>query len=152
MESNWVIVDKYCGRTKVCALDWSEPKNTGATEEASFPVILTADPLYSPEHPKLLVNTVGRWLARSPTAKFVVAVPLRDGYESERTDMSRRLLELGLEIEEEGRESGYDDWEGAQGQRQEVEYVWSIWKGTGMWYEPKVAMSDQERSNDGECN
>lgn len=132
-ESNRETVDYYHGRTSVCALDWSDEQNTPSTEEGRYPVIVAADPLYSPEHPKLLVAAVGRWLARDVSARFVVAVPLRDGYGSEREHMRTSLLKLELEIEEKGEDTGFDDWEGADGQRQEVNYAWSVWKGTSKW-------------------
>lgn len=133
MKSNQYIVDSCHGKTSVCTLDWADEQNKPLTEEGRYLVVIAADPLYSPEHPKLLVATVGRWLARNHSARFIAAVPLRDGYGNERTDMTKRLLDLGLEIEEQGEDSGFDDWEEADGQRQEVRYSWSIWRGTDKW-------------------
>lgn len=140
MESNQDIVDSCHGRMSACALDWADKRNKPLKEADRFPVIVAADPLYSPEHPRLLITTVQRWLARTPSARFVVAVPLRDGYGSERMDMTQRLLDLDLEIEEQGEDSGFDDWEWADGHRQEVKYSWSVWKGTDKW-------CDSERPN-----
>jgi predicted nicotinamide N-methyase len=133
VKSNQYIVDSCRGKMSVCTLDWADEQSKPLTEEGRYPVVIAADPLYSAEHPKLLVATVGRWLARNESARVIAAVPLRDGYENERTDMTRRLLDLGLEVEEQGEDSGFDDWEGADGQKQEVRYSWSTWRGTDKW-------------------
>jgi predicted nicotinamide N-methyase len=142
VESNQDIVDSCHGRTSVCILDWADEQNKLLENAGRFTVIVAADPLYSPEHPGLLVATVGSWLARNKAARFVVAVPLRDGYGSERSEMTLRLLDLGLVVEEQGEDSGYDDWEGADGQRQKVKYSWSVWKGANKWYSSEISTSD----------
>ena len=144
MKSNQHIVDAFGGKMSVCTLDWADEQNKPSTEEGRYPVVIAADPLYSPEHPKLLVATVGRWLARNDLARFIAAVPLREGYGEERKNMTRRLIDLGLEFEEQGEDSGFDDWEGADGQRQEVKYSWSIWRGTGKWCTRKSSTLDTE--------
>jgi predicted nicotinamide N-methyase len=145
-QRNALQVKGWDGELFVRALDWADKsavlkRKDSDLNEDPYPVIVAADPLYSPEHPKLLVDTVGRWLERSREARFVVAVPLRDGYRSERTDMRRRLQDIGLEIEEEGEDTGFDDWEGSDGQRQEVRYSWSVWKGGAGWCPPEVSTS-----------
>jgi predicted nicotinamide N-methyase len=142
LKSNQAVVDACLGRMNACSLDWGDEQNTPLREADRFPVIVAADPLYSPEHPALLVAIVGKWLTRDTSARFVVAVPLRDGYGSERKDMTQRLLDLGLEVEEQGEDSGFDDWEGADGQRQEVKYSWSVWKGTRKWYGSETSTFD----------
>lgn len=144
VESNWHVVNAFHGRMTASALDWADEQNKPLTDADRFPVIVAADPLYSPEHPKLLVSTVGRWLARNGSAKFVVAVPLRAGYGSERMDMTQRLLDLGLEVEEEGEDTGFDDWEGADGQKQQVRYSWSVWKGMSKWCNSEASTRDDE--------
>ena len=134
VEMNEDLIAYAYGRVRVCALDWADKDNAPIGEEAKFPVIVAADPLYSPEHPRLLVGAVARWLRKDHPSRFVVAVPLRDGYGSERTEMRQRLQDLGLAVEEEGEETGFDDWQGSDGQRQEVRYSWSVWKGSARWW------------------
>jgi predicted nicotinamide N-methyase len=145
-QRNAFQVKERDGELSVKALDWADEsavlkRKDSDLDEDPYPVIVAADPLYSPEHPKLLADTVGRWLERSCDARFVVEVPLRDGYERERTDMRRRLQDIGLEIEEEGEDTGFDDWEGSDGQRQEVRYSWSVWKGSTRWCPSEVTTS-----------
>lgn len=141
VERNASLVAASFGVVTVYALDWADEANARVGESASFPIIVAADPLYSADHPKLFVQTVGRWLERSQYARFVVAVPLRDGYGRERTDMRQRLHDIGLQVDEEGEDKGFDDWEGRDGQRQEVRYSWSIWKGSARWCPPDAAAS-----------
>lgn len=147
VEMNDELIDCSYGRVRVCTLDWADEENAPIDETAKFPVIVAADPLYSPEHPVLLVNVVGRWLRKDRTSRFVVAVPLREGYESERTEMREYLLARGLELEEEGEETGFDDWEGSDGQRQEVRYAWSVWKAdSGFCVSEAAAESMNQRT------
>ncbi|EMC98804.1 hypothetical protein BAUCODRAFT_380761 [Baudoinia panamericana UAMH 10762] len=80
----------------------------------SFSLILAADPIYSPDHPRLLVQTIAYHLSRDHEhARVVVEMPLREGYAGEREDFRERMVGLGLRVLEEGVERGVDDWGGA---------------------------------------
>lgn len=122
------IVQASGGTTLVMPLDWSDAAHAPTNYHQRYLVILAADPLYSPAHPRLLAGTVERWLLRAPDARFIVELPLREGYGQERDDLKVRLGEIGLEAETEGTESGYDDWEGTDGQLKEVTCWWAVWK------------------------
>ncbi|CAI7666780.1 unnamed protein product [Penicillium pancosmium] len=108
-------------------LDWSVTPNPLPTAEERFDVILAADPLYSPLHPKLLVDTIGPWLSRGLDARVVTEMPLRDAYLPQVAEFRQRMLDLGLAVVEEGEEVGYDDWESANGEALAVKCWWSIW-------------------------
>jgi hypothetical protein len=106
-------------------LDWRDMPDPLPKQEDTFELVMAADPLYSSEHPKLLVDMVKVWLKKSPQARAVVETPLRDGYQAERDDFRRRMLDGGLVIADEGTETGFDDW-GEKGG--EVRCWWSVWR------------------------
>lgn len=108
-------------------LDWSVTPSPLPTAEERFDVILAADPLYSPKHPKWLVDTIQPWLSRGLDARVVVEMPLRDAYLPQVNEFRQRMGELGLAVVEEGEEIGYDDWESADGGALAVKCWWSIW-------------------------
>lgn len=108
-------------------LDWSVTPSPLPIAEEQFDVILAADPLYSPKHPKWLVDTIKPWLSRALDARVVVEMPLRDAYLPQVKEFRQRMGELGLAVVEEGEEVGYDDWESADGGALAVNCWWSIW-------------------------
>ena len=130
-DQNTELVRSVGGSLSTMPLDWSETERTPASQHRKYPVILAADSLYSPEHPRLLSETVSKWLLRTDAARFIVELPLREGYDQERVELKGRLREIGLDVEAEGVESGYDDWEGRDGQLKEVACWWAIWKFVG---------------------
>ena len=111
-------------------LDWSTKPDQPPTQEEQYDLILAADSLYSPNHPKWLVNTIGQWLSRGLDARVIVEMPLRDAYLPQIEDFRQRMGDLGLAVVEEGEEVGYDDWETADGGAVEVRCRWSIWGWT----------------------
>ncbi|RAH46515.1 S-adenosylmethionine-dependent methyltransferase [Aspergillus brunneoviolaceus CBS 621.78] len=108
-------------------LDWSMPPTPLPTPAEQYDLILAADPLYSPNHPKWLVDTVTHWLSRGLNARVVVEMPLRDAYLPQVQDFRQRMGQLGLAVVDEGEEVGYDDWESADGGALEVRCWWSVW-------------------------
>jgi predicted nicotinamide N-methyase len=135
---------RECGGSLDCGiLDWSKPHSyrpflsasglaegteTGSQPDSvrKYPVILAADSLYSPEHPRLLVQTIEAWLSPEVTSRVIVEFPIREAYRPELSDFKRRMDSIGLAILEEGEETGYDDW-ASEGGRSEVRCWWSIW-------------------------
>lgn len=139
------------GEMRTGTLDWSDPGSVtfslttiagpGDAESEmqillqTFPLLLAADPLYSPDHPALLTTAIAYHLSRSAEARVVVEIPLREGFASEREDFTARMLAMGLEVRDEGEEVGYDDWGGADdrdgeaegGVGGEVRCWWSVW-------------------------
>jgi len=108
-------------------LDWSVTPNLQPSALDRFDVILAADPLYSPKHPKWLVDTIGVWLSRGLDARVMMEMPLRDAYIPQRQELRQRMADLGLAPILEGEETGYDDWESANGEALAVQCWWSIW-------------------------
>lgn len=108
-------------------LDWSVVPDPLPTPGEQYDIILAADSLYSPSHPGLLANAVTHWLSRDPNARLVLEMPLRDAYLPQIEDLRQRLGKLGLAVVEEGEETGYDDWESADGGALEVRCWWSVW-------------------------
>ncbi|KAI9759309.1 MAG: hypothetical protein M4579_002438 [Chaenotheca gracillima] len=128
-EANAEPVGENGGCATAGVLDWSESGRPLTPEENRYPVIVVADPLYSPEHPKLLVETISRWLKPAPTARVVVELPIREAYLPEVREFRDRMREAGLAIVKEGEEVGYDDWRssGEDGGLKEVKCWWGIW-------------------------
>lgn len=108
-------------------LDWSVSPNPAPTPEQQYDIILAADSLYSPVHPQLLSNAITHWISRGANARVVLEMPLRDAYLPQVDELRQRLGFLGLGVVEEGEETGYDDWETADGDALAVRCWWSVW-------------------------
>ena len=125
--ANLDVVAAYGGDIEASILDWSKPEEFALdSKPRSFPLILAADPIYSPDHPRLLVQAIDQHLSRSKSARAVIELPLREAYVHERRDLRARMHGIGLKVLAEGDEVGYDDW--TQGtDRAEVRCWWSVW-------------------------
>ncbi|KAF2017786.1 hypothetical protein BU24DRAFT_158843 [Aaosphaeria arxii CBS 175.79] len=122
VKDNAETVSSAGGSAKSGVLDWTKPDSLrlfpdeasmddeSITHDSKFPFILAADSLYSPEHPRWLVDTIATWLSDDEEAKVMVEFPLRDAYLPEVADFRNRMGGIGLHILEEGEESGLDDW------------------------------------------
>lgn len=110
-------------------LDWSDELDGPSSEDEQFSIIAAADPIYSSEHPQMLTNTVRKWLKPTAESRFILQLPLRDGYTRERDDLKHKLGEF-MTIVEQGEDTGYDDWETSDGQLAEVVCWWAIWRLT----------------------
>ncbi|KAF8453469.1 putative methyltransferase-domain-containing protein [Terfezia claveryi] len=91
------------GSMSVQVLDWTN-QPIAEDEGDKYPLVLAADPLYSPAHPGLLVGVLEEWVRRSREARVVVEFPLRERYEDVREDFWRRMRERGFVGVEEGEE------------------------------------------------
>lgn len=123
-------VKKKGGCISVGELDWSDPQRFVDGPGTTYDLVVAADPLYSPEHPAWLVGTIGHVLQKDETARVVIELPLRDAYMPEVEDFKERMRILGLTIEAEGLETGFDDWQSAHqlNARTEVKCWWAIWR------------------------
>ena len=149
MEINREVIENHNGSTRTAVLDWSNPHvcqfypgveqgevESFSTKQAKqpdrFSVILAADSLYSPEHPRLLVQTIDCWLSLEGNASVMVEFPLREAYTPELNNFRQRMAGIGLHMIEEGEEFGYDDWGWDGGEptrgRGEVKCWWSVWR------------------------
>ncbi|KAL3708249.1 Protein-lysine N-methyltransferase rrg1 [Talaromyces marneffei ATCC 18224] len=127
VELNSELLNKANAKVTTGLLDWSIHPASAPTKDELYDVILAADPLYSPDHPKWLVQTINTWLSKGLDARVVVELPLRDAYLPQVDEFRRRMEDIGLAIVEQGDETGYDDWEDADGQSMEVHCWWSVW-------------------------
>ncbi|EXJ87494.1 hypothetical protein A1O3_04454 [Capronia epimyces CBS 606.96] len=128
LEHNRSVITDNHGSVEARALDWADETDTPGDEQEKFMVILAADPIYSPDHPRMLVNTVRRWICPNPKARFIVELPLRDRYDQERQNLRETLRHEDFELVAEGTDTGFDDWHGRDGHPVEVECWWSVWK------------------------
>ena len=114
-------------------LDWTSPESfalpsvdTGGAN--TFPLILVADPIYSTEHPRFLVQAIEYHLSHDEDARVVIELPLREAYVAERKDLRTRMTAIGLKILDQGEEVGLDDWSsGKDEELTEVRCWWSVW-------------------------
>ncbi|KAL8644069.1 MAG: hypothetical protein Q9210_007438 [Variospora velana] len=127
-QANPAVKKKGC--ISVGELDWSDPQRFVDGPGSTYDLVVAADPLYSPEHPAWLVATIGHVLQKDETARVVIELPLRDAYMPEVEDFKERMRMLGLIIEAEGLETGFDDWQSAHqmNARTEVKCWWAIWR------------------------
>lgn len=134
--ANDATISTRGGSAETAVLDWTKPKElytlssgSARQESNSFRIILATDPIYSPEHPKMLVDTVETHLSRVSDARVIIELPLRESYAPERQDLRSRLEGIGLSGLDWGEEVGYDDWGNGKGEDglAEVRCWWSIW-------------------------
>ncbi|EXJ62069.1 hypothetical protein A1O7_02502 [Cladophialophora yegresii CBS 114405] len=128
LEHNKDDIQEHQGSVESRALDWADETHTPVWEQDRFKVILAADPIYSADHPKMLISTVRRWIRWETDARFIVELPLRDRYDEERRALRSILEELDFSLVAEGTDVGYDDWRGPDGSLAEVTCWWSMWK------------------------
>lgn len=108
-------------------LDWSDESDVPADRDQGYQLILAADPIYSVDHPRMFTSTVERWLHPGAGSRFILELPLRQGYDNERQELRQRLQSF-MEVVEEGEDVGHDDWEAADGRAIEVRCWWSVWQ------------------------
>lgn len=130
--SNESAVSCCHGNVSAAVLDWTKPEELQSDAcnglPNSFPLIVIADPIYSPEHPRILVNAIDWHLSKDDSARVILELPLRDAYFAERQDLRDRLASIGLGVVEQGEEVGYDDWSSGNGEElTEVRCWWSVW-------------------------
>ncbi|QLG72135.1 hypothetical protein HG535_0C04890 [Zygotorulaspora mrakii] len=93
----------------VSILDWT---NTDSFEEKftseKFDVIIVSDPIYSPNHPKLVVDMLVKFLCDQGVC--YLEIPVRDKYSKERETLWQ-LLELNnLSVRNQTLDQGMEDW------------------------------------------
>ena len=141
-EMNAPSLEQRGGSIRTGVLDWTQPntctlfsettvssEGQGERLSGKFPLILAADSLYSSEHPQMLVDTIDVWLSGDTDARVIVEFPYRDAYLPEIANFRKRMATIGMQIVEEGEETGYDDW-GSSGKDEDalVTCWWSCWK------------------------
>jgi predicted nicotinamide N-methyase len=95
-------------------LDWTDPSSfVSEKREVRYNTIVVADPIYSPDHPRWVVNMMLKFLEKSSDAKVLLQIPIRKMFEGEREVLWKLLEEENLEIVDDRLMDGYDDF-GAQ--------------------------------------
>lgn len=128
---------KAHGASATCGtLDWKEPgaihlySADGQPQDSftvddvdGFPVVLTADTMYTEEHPQLVSQTIMRCLRRSSEARAIVVYAMRVAYIEHMREFWELMEAGGLVAAQEGREeidlTVWDD---------EKLHEWSVWK------------------------
>lgn len=142
-EDNAETTRQNGGVTRTGILDWTNPtlcrlptdatsSDEGEIITTKFPLILAADSLYSPDHPRMLVESIDAWLSPNDSARVIIEFPYRQAYLPEIKDFRQRMEGIGLHVLEEGEEQGYDDWSrsDANGHQDETALVtcwWACW-------------------------
>lgn len=127
-QENAAVLASHGVKVDCAVLDWTEPASFPA-EAHSFALILAADPIYSPDHPRMIVQSIEHHLSLGDDARVILEMPLRGAYSPERLDFRERMLAIGLVVHDEGEEIGYDDWSsGNDDELTEVPCWWSVWK------------------------
>ncbi|PNS21634.1 Protein-lysine N-methyltransferase rrg1 [Sphaceloma murrayae] len=139
------LIESAGADVSVAVLDWSEPGSVlhiaqDEVEDHQYPhaaaesgtnlnamVIVAADPIYSMEHPVLLVKAIKQHLSKGIEARVIVGIPIREAYLEERTLFRREMVDIGLEMESEREDIGLDDW-GSDEEPKEVVCSITIWK------------------------
>ncbi|KAI9769888.1 MAG: hypothetical protein M1835_006646 [Candelina submexicana] len=137
VQENQGVITQTGGSATTAVLDWSDSGDFSDPQECAeeplrnigqFPIILAADPLYSPQHPQLLVQTIKKWLSIREDARVIVELPLRGAYTPEIKEFQEKMRVLGLMVIDQGEETGYDDWGGGvEGDLREVRCWWGVW-------------------------
>lgn len=93
----------------VDTLDWTHPHSfTNKYSGEKFDVIIVSDPIYSPNHPKLVVDVISSLL--SPSGVCHLEIPLREKYAEERNSLWILLEQSGLKATNQENDQGVDDW------------------------------------------
>ncbi|KAL8732968.1 MAG: hypothetical protein Q9166_002366 [cf. Caloplaca sp. 2 TL-2023] len=118
------------GSTTVGELDWSTVLTRQKEDLGGYDLVVAADPLYSPEHPAWLAAAIGHVLKRDVIARAVIEFPLREAYTPQTEEFKVEMAHLGLVIQIEGVECGFEDWEGGHRgtERTRVECWWTVWR------------------------
>ncbi|KAI9810603.1 MAG: hypothetical protein M1827_006165 [Pycnora praestabilis] len=127
VSANLKAISSTGGTATTGILDWSDTI-TPSSPPHTYQTILAADPLYSPQHPGLLVQTITKYLIKNSSGRVIIELPLRDAYMPEIADLRERMQGAGLKIMDQGEESGFDDWGGGvEGGLREVSCWWGVW-------------------------
>lgn len=89
----------------VSVLDWTQPGNFS---DSKFDIIIISDPIYSPNHPQLVVDMIVQFL--SAQGRCYLEIPVRDKYAKERKLLWKLLKESRLEIIDQKLDQGLEDW------------------------------------------
>lgn len=94
---------------QVAALDWTDPSDFIKLHSAqTFDIVIVSDPIYSPNHPELVVNMIEKFLSAQGTC--FLEIPVRPRYAAERARLRQLLKDYGFSITREDIDQGLEDW------------------------------------------
>ena len=129
VRANGALIEARGSSPMAFALDWGRlpacDERIGDMDARahSYGLVVVADAIYGPTHPALLVGAVDRYLAKTPEARLVMELPMRDAYAAEVAELKARLGAARMMLLDCGEETGFDDWGGDS----EVKCEWSVW-------------------------
>lgn len=104
-----VEANKLESLATVSALDWTDPAAfVRSYTNKPFDVLILSDPIYSPDHPELVVNMMKNFLACQ--GRCFLEIPVRPKYAAERKRLRQLLIENGFKIIREEADHGMEDW------------------------------------------
>ncbi|MCJ1436237.1 hypothetical protein MMC27_005615 [Xylographa pallens] len=121
---NQELTKAHGGSLTTYPLDWSDLPSSETVQGKQYDLIMAADPLYSPEHPIMLADTIALYLITKSSSRVVVELPLREAYQPEVNQFRDIMKRKRLTLIAEGGEVGYDDWGNGN---QEVRCWWGVW-------------------------
>lgn len=119
IELNSSQLEEAGSRALTSVLDWSQPSivRTGSPAEENlhlpsnhFQVIIAADPIYDPTHPRLLVDAILYHLSASRDVLVMVGYPIRDAYAPQIAELNGLLSRSSLVQVVKTRQWARDDW------------------------------------------
>lgn len=133
INENAKLLEQHGKEVRAGALDWDEPETLVLQDETvvkasetKASIIIAADTIYDEAHPRMLAQTIARWLAPGPDARLVMTYPLRVAYLEEIRELWELLEGAGLECEKEGKEEA-EEVGGASWDDEKL-CEWSVWR------------------------
>jgi predicted nicotinamide N-methyase len=108
--TNEIIVQST--QIQLTSLDWRSPNEflSRVSMSDGYQTIILSDPVYSPQHPYWVQNTVSATLSKNKNAKVVFMVGRRDRFQDVRDNMWSLMVDLGLKEIESQVINGFDDY------------------------------------------
>lgn len=138
ISTNAELLKERNAEVRCGVLDWNDPQRIEVagrdimieddSNGAKFRVVLAADVLYEPQHPKQIANVVSERLERTSDARFLAALPKRPGSEKDWDVFKQALVNCSLSVMDHGEDIGYEDWLVSEVEAPvEVTIWWSSW-------------------------
>jgi hypothetical protein len=132
IRTNFDVITSKQGTAVSGVLDWSNPQDIlfdgdQIQRRTDFPLVLAADSIYSPDHPRMLADTMKHWLSKTSAARIVVELPLRPRGDAEIESFRRCMGSNGFSLLKEEDDVGYDDWQSSASEPVVVNCWFSVW-------------------------
>lgn len=107
-----INVDLNKCNAKVDVLDWTDASSfiNKNSHPAEFKTLVIADPIYSPDHPKYVVNMIKTFLMKDSESRVLLQIPIRPKFENERNTLWELLKSSGFKELYTKYLDGFDDF------------------------------------------